>query len=184
MFTTICQLALPQGWTKFQTDGSGKSSGLKLSIKYPSDWIQKDGTRPHILSIMESEIEGGLIQMVVYINVYQRNPLAEEISVMYSKENIKKTTGAIEIIEFDKTAQIDNERCCVALVKVEQKVYQDLIRSISKVNIIIWDKYLVQIGFMIFSNDNRYETQLKIYNKHRDTFNEIMSNVAILSKWE
>jgi hypothetical protein len=33
----------------FETDGTGKSVGLKIKIAYPCSWTQADGERPHVV---------------------------------------------------------------------------------------------------------------------------------------
>lgn len=34
---------------RFQTDGSGKSQGIKINLQLPKSWTAKDGERPHIV---------------------------------------------------------------------------------------------------------------------------------------
>ena len=34
---------------RFQTNGSGKSQGLKINLQLPKSWVGKDGERPHIV---------------------------------------------------------------------------------------------------------------------------------------
>lgn len=53
----ICQIVEKQSMQefvdgetlKYSTDGSGKSNGLKLNLKYPKSWAAQDGEGPHIV---------------------------------------------------------------------------------------------------------------------------------------
>ena len=38
-----------EGYTKFDTKGLSKAKGLWLTVKYPSNWLAKDGERPNIV---------------------------------------------------------------------------------------------------------------------------------------
>lgn len=183
-FIGIFTTSIAQEWTKFVTDGTGKSEGLKLATKFPSHWRRIDGTRPHIVKLFQFEDSSGQINAGIYIKKLQNPPAETEIEYLYSLENIKNVYSAVEVIEYDNTATVDLEKCVSSLLKVEGKVYEDVIKSVAKVNYIIWDKYLIQINFMIFSFDQEYNTMIKLYEKYKDIFDEVLINTAILSKWE
>jgi len=45
---------------RYQTDGTGKSQGIKLNLQLPRSWAALDGERPHIVKKWESENGTGL----------------------------------------------------------------------------------------------------------------------------
>lgn len=64
---------------RFQTDGSGKSQGIKVNLQLPKSWTAKDGERPHIVqkwvSINSDYTE--LIQLIV-MDAEGYNPTKQE----------------------------------------------------------------------------------------------------------
>jgi hypothetical protein len=52
---------------QYQTDGSGKAQGIKLKIKIPSSWREKEGERPHILRKWVNENGTGLSMILLEI---------------------------------------------------------------------------------------------------------------------
>lgn len=65
---------------RFQTDGSGKSQGIKVNLQLPKSWTAKDGERPHIVqkwaSINSDYTE--LIQLIV-MDAEGYNPTKQEM---------------------------------------------------------------------------------------------------------
>ena len=45
---------------RYQTDGTGKSQGIKINLQLPRSWVGKDGERPHIVQKWVSENGTGL----------------------------------------------------------------------------------------------------------------------------
>lgn len=65
---------------RFQTDGGGKSQGLKINLQLPKSWTGKDGERPHIVqkwvSLNSDYTE--LIQLIV-MDAEDYNPTKQEM---------------------------------------------------------------------------------------------------------
>ena len=65
---------------RFQTDGSGKSQGIKINLQLPKSWTGKDGERPHIVqkwvSLNSEYFE--IIQLIV-MDAEGYNPSKQEM---------------------------------------------------------------------------------------------------------
>lgn len=52
---------------RYETDGTGKSQGIKLKLQLPRSWLGKDGERPHIVQKWVSENGTGLESIMLSI---------------------------------------------------------------------------------------------------------------------
>ena len=52
---------------RYQTDGTGKSQGIKINLQLPMSWAGKDGERPHIVQEWASENGTGLEMIILDI---------------------------------------------------------------------------------------------------------------------
>lgn len=52
---------------RFDTDGTGRARGIRLSLRLPRSWIARDGERPHIVKKWTSE--GGTGREIVMLDV-------------------------------------------------------------------------------------------------------------------
>jgi len=87
-------------------------------------------------------------------------------------------------LEFNDKAEIDMEKCITATLFAKMTIYDEEIISLVKPSFVFYDKYLLQVNFFIFSNDQNRETMKDMLNKYNPIFNEIMYSLALLSKWE
>ncbi len=180
-FNTACS---SQDWNRFTCDGTGKCSGLKFSINYPKNWTVQEGTRPHILKNFEFEEKRGVIQMSIYVRELDFIPTEELINETYNKESFIENFNGVQILEFNDKAEIDMEKCITATLFAKMTIYDEEIISLVKPSFVFYDKYLLQVNFFIFSNDQNRETMKDMLNKYNPIFNEIMYSLALLSKWE
>ncbi len=79
---------------KFSTDGSGKSNGLKLHLKYPKSWSALDGERPHIVKKFLQP--GGDALFLIMVQSQDSNFTQIEIDELFTAEGLKYAmpTGA------------------------------------------------------------------------------------------
>ncbi|MBN8716752.1 MAG: hypothetical protein J0H95_07225 [Xanthomonadales bacterium] len=66
-------------WPSFKTDGHGKSNGINLTIKYPSDWTRKEGERPHIVQKFLSPDHQAYVMVVIQdLGIPAGTPITQE----------------------------------------------------------------------------------------------------------
>lgn len=168
-----------QSYTKFDFDGSNKCLGLKFSIKYPSKWTINDSNSPHIVKEISIDEKRGLVEMLVYINKYDIAPTQSEIEDLYSKDHFLSIFRVKKVIEYYNQGNVNGERYSYASIQVEDVMNNQTVRSIFRANSMVWKEYLIQINFAIFSNDQSFETMIKMYNDYNSSFKEIMSSLII-----
>jgi hypothetical protein len=173
-----------QEWSTFNCDGSGKCQGVKFSIKYPINWQKSGGTNSSIVQNFGHAERRGYVKMVVYLDRFDEIPTPSDVDELYSKDHLLKYYSTDKLIEFNDQATIQGEKCVTATIQVEDKMYDQVVRSIVKTNMLIWKDSLFQINFFIFSNDQSYETMTAMYNDYNEVFKEIVVSLVILSKWE
>ncbi|MCX7192419.1 MAG: hypothetical protein NTY60_02135 [Proteobacteria bacterium] len=75
---------------RYQTDGTGKSQGIKLKLQLPRSWLGKDGERPHIAQKWMSENGTGLnIIMLIIGDTKGNNPTKKEINELVRSGEVK-----------------------------------------------------------------------------------------------
>jgi len=78
---------------RYQTDGTGKSQGIKLNLQLPRSWAAKEGERPHIVKKWVSENGTGLEIILLDIRDGQGyNPTKKEM------EEFVRSGGAKDIV--------------------------------------------------------------------------------------
>ena len=75
---------------RYQTDGTGKSQGIKLALQLPRSWAAHEGERPHIVKKWQSENGSGLETMLLDIRDGQGySPTKKEMQNVVSSGEIK-----------------------------------------------------------------------------------------------
>lgn len=85
---------------RFNTDGGGKSRGIKLSLQLPRSWAAQDGERPHIVKKWTSENGTGLESLMLDIRDAEGySPDRREIERLLSSGDVKETLpqGAVYV---------------------------------------------------------------------------------------
>lgn len=76
---------------RYQTDGTGKSQGIKLSLQVPRSWTAKEGERPHIVKKWVSENGTGLEIILLDIRDAQGyDPGKKEMEAFVRSGDVKK----------------------------------------------------------------------------------------------
>jgi hypothetical protein len=75
---------------RYQTDGSGKSQGIKVNLQLPKSWLAKDGERPHIvqkwISLNSATFE--MIQLIIQ-DGEGYNPTAQEMQQFVASGEVR-----------------------------------------------------------------------------------------------
>jgi len=122
--------------------------------------------------------------MTIYVRELDYIPTEEMINETYNRETFIENFNGVQILEFNDKAEIDMEKCITATLFTKMTIYDEEIISLVKPSFVFYDKYLLQVNFFIFSNDQNRETMKDMLNKYNPIFNEIMYSLALLSKWE
>jgi len=76
---------------RFQTDGTGKSQGIKLALQAPRSWVVEDGERPHIVKKWVSENGTGTESIILDIRDGQGfNPTKKEMEEIVRSSDLKE----------------------------------------------------------------------------------------------
>lgn len=51
----------------YESDGTGKSSGVRMRLSFPASWSGRDGDRPHVVHVFTSEAGRGLASFVIQV---------------------------------------------------------------------------------------------------------------------
>jgi hypothetical protein len=75
---------------RYQTDGGGKSQGIKLKLQLPRSWVAKEGERPHIVKKWSSENGTGLESILLDIRDAQgMDPTKKEMEEFVRSGEVK-----------------------------------------------------------------------------------------------
>ncbi len=181
---TYCGNAIRTEWNTFRCNSDSKCRGLDFSLKFPNNWITMEGERPHIIQKFRKEVSGGSIELVIYLNDFERSLNSEEIYGIYELENLTSGIPVRRTMEYDNEAKIDGIPSVILTLSVWDKVYNEGLSSIIVMNVLVWNQYLLQFNFFVFSDDQRLETMKRILKESEEIIEEIMLSVIIQSQWE
>lgn len=119
------QKAQSENFTRIDLTGHPKSQGLSFSIKYPSDWVVREGDRPHIVKKFISNNQEKIKSVcIVYVN--DATPFYDKIDMhnetpSSTKEALKAFFRKPALHEFKKV-HIEGEKAIlyIASGNVEQ----------------------------------------------------------------
>jgi len=189
-FSGICQTSLTRDFldgkiTKYNSLGSGKSSGLKISFNYPSAWKAVEGNRPHIVKKfidIDDEI-GTILYVKKFENAFSKDQIKTELSDQYL------ITSANEngiYLRHDNKIKIDGLPAATMEYKnYDSKMGINLIMfTVSYVS--FYNNYLFYLQFSVSSDNNEMnEKELKEkFEKYKTLFNLIANSIVILNQWE
>lgn len=185
LFPLVCFPSSPK-MQRYTCNGEGKALGIKFSIEYPNNWTVTDGIRPHILKSFEFNDNGSKISFVIYVKQLANAPSAEQIDHVFQKNYVLdfyKDSDA-KIIEFTNDSKIALDiRCLTVTSYLKKKVYDEESYALFKNNQMYFKNYHLQFNFSIMSNDQKYETMMKMFYKYNPIFKEMMYSLALNSRW-
>ena len=117
---------------RYQTDGTGKSQGIKLGLQLPRSWAAKEGERPHIVQKWVSENGTGLEIILLDIRDGQGyNPTKKEIEEFVRSGEVKETVpeGSTYVASGNFTLEMRTGywvQMAMPIERAEMKFYQDV----------------------------------------------------------
>lgn len=96
---------------RYETDGTGKSQGLKVNLQLPRSWLGADGERPHIVQKWVSENGTGLETILLDIRDGQGyNPTKKDVEEFVRSGEVKDTipNGSLYIASGNFTLEKQN----------------------------------------------------------------------------
>lgn len=118
---------------RYQTDGAGKSQGIKLNLQLPRSWAGKDGERPHIVQKWVSENGTGLEMIHLDIRDGQGyNPTKKEMEEFVSSGESKNSVpdGSTYVASGNFTLEKQTGywlQMAMPLERAGMKIYQDVL---------------------------------------------------------
>lgn len=118
---------------RYQTDGTGKSQGIKLNLQLPRSWAVKEGERPHIVKKWVSENGTGLEIILLDIRDEQGyNPTKKEIEAFVRSGEVKEMVpeGSTYVASGNFTLEMRTGywvQMAMPIERAEMKFYQDVL---------------------------------------------------------
>lgn len=118
---------------RYQTDGTGKSQGIKLKLQLPLSWLAKEGERPHIVKKWVSENGTGLEIILLDIRDGQGyNPTKKEMEEFVRSGEVKEAVpeGSTYVASGNFTLEMRTGywlQMAMPVERAEMKFYQDVL---------------------------------------------------------
>lgn len=118
---------------RYQTDGTGKSQGIRLNLQFPRSWIAKEGERPHIVQKWVSENGTGLEMITLDIRDAQGyNPNKKEIEEFVKSGEVKDSVpeGSTYVASGNFTLEMRTGywvQMAMPLERARMKIYQEVL---------------------------------------------------------
>lgn len=118
---------------RYQTDGGGKSQGIKLKLQLPQSWTAKEGERPHIVRKWVSESGTGLETMLLDIRDAEGyEPTKKEIEEFVRSGEVKDIVpeGSTYVASGNYTLEMRTGywvQMAMPLERAGLKMYQDVL---------------------------------------------------------
>jgi|TARA_B110000908_G_scaffold104115_1_gene122570 hypothetical protein len=187
---------------KFTSNNHKKSKGLNLSIEYPTSWINQEGKRPNILQLIKSYdascnmtilIKDIIVGMgvdkstlskeerdYIYSDAFADEMINDVFTYDYGREYVDGMgLEAVADYSYEKT-KIDGQSAM--LVKASGKLKRGILdMRVFAINyLIIYENYMINVGFMI----NSYDENLPEEKKKYELLCELISSSLIFTdKW-
>lgn len=118
---------------RYQTDGAGKSQGIKLKLQLPRSWAAKEGERPHIVKKWVSENGTGLEIIILDIRDAEGyNPTKKEMEEFVRSGEVKEAVpeGSAYVASGNFTLEMHTGywvQMAMLVERAEMKSYQDVL---------------------------------------------------------
>lgn len=169
--------------SRFKTDGTGKSLGLKLSVDYPKSWAGQDGKRPHIVQKFTGEFSQSknvvfLIQVVPLENEERR------IEILSAVDNPYDFKGSLP----SEATFINGGKCKVDALNGAFYVYKmsrsnDLLTVFTKsksYNFVYKDKWITLLFMASGGTEEETDT---FFAKVNPLFSLIANSFVLYNQW-
>lgn len=168
---------------EFQTDGLGKSKGLKIKIKFPCKWKQADGDRPHVVKKFSYDLgDGSSLNQNIVINQFPYTPSNAEINDMLSSQGLKELVGKSGTFISGRKIKIDGIDCGEVKTQMVRETTVGTIYLYSIIYYLVYkDKLIVLTCGAGADNDSRAK---EVFDNYNIIFKSFANSLVILSKWE
>jgi len=176
-------------YKNFVSNGSGKSKGLKFTLKYPSSWASQEADRPNIVR----KFMGKNIGLMINIQILEDNLTFEGMpesdkkelfDIMYSKEGLKMMFPGHEIITSDPNQKIDGIRCVSLQTRSKEKRLNYYVYSKNLFYQMIYNEYLIQLNFAVIEGEEGYSSIESRFESNLPLFKSMANYFVITSQWE
>jgi len=167
----------------FETDGTGKSLGLKIKIAYPCIWTQANGDRPHVVKKFSYGFgDGSSIIQSLTISKMPATPSKKEIAELFTQEGLREMVKDLGTFISGRKVKIDGNDCGEAIVKVKRETPAATVYFYFIQYYLIYKDKMINIAF---ATGGKTETEAKkLYDKYKLLLQTLATNTVILSKWE
>lgn len=167
----------------FETDGTDKSVGLKVKVKYPCNWSIGEGDRPHNVKKFSYTFgDGKFINYVLTIKKIGFTPSKSDITEMFSLKEMKESYKDYGAFQSYKKCFIDGQNCVEVVIKKKNENpgatnYLYIIQYL-----IMYEDKLITLGFSVGAKSETESNTL--YSEYNVLFKSLATNFVILSKWK
>ncbi len=174
--------ALMNNLCKFETDGTGKSLGLKIKFVFPCLWEGMDGNRPHILKKFNYSIDGNSIRQIITIRDIQGSMSQRDIALMLSSEGMRNSIEGLGTYLNSRKITIDGIETGEITYKAEQESAIGRFYMYCLYYIFIYDGKLISMTF--FANSTTDLKAEELFNKYKLLFYLLAGKTIVISQWE
>ena len=168
-----------------------KKQGINLSIKIPTNYIQKEGLRPHILCNFNfpMDYDKGTLTISIQINEIPLELLKlndqDLASIMFSDEMTSQRFQNQEIL-LDKATKYDGQDGRITITYIKTSRAGLTIYALYCVHTFIYNRKTVSINCMYGVNDELTKNiEIKKYFAKFKVLNTFLGNsIVIDSKWD
>jgi len=166
----------------YQTDGTGKSLGLKIKLVYPCVWVASDGQRPHVVKKFTGRInQSSIIVQTFVVNKLEKIPSKLEVDQMFSKKGLQESCEDLGTFIEGRRIKIDALDCGELSYKSTRKATTGTIFMYClNYNIIYKDK-LITILYSVSSNTEKNTKEL--FEKYKLILKTLAGNSIVLNQW-
>jgi len=187
---------------KFTSNNHPKSKGLNLSIEYPTSWIKQEGKRPNVLQLIKSYDASCILTILIkdiltemgmdkstlskedreyiFSDAFANEMFNDVFTYDYGREYVDGMgLEAVSEYSYDKT-KIDGQPAM--LVKASGNLKRGIVdMRVFTINyLVVYENYLINLGFMINSYDENLPEEKKKYEMLCEL---IASSLVITDKW-
>ncbi len=169
--------------SKFSTDGTGNSLGLKFSIKYPSSYSLSETRHPHVVAHISSGVS---CACAILVNKSPETILSNEKIAACSNAVLKESIPAGAIyLSSQSGIKVEGETAGYVEYYMTRNIDKgDVVTPYHyymREYIIYYKDYRIDVGFSIYSENK--QTCLNLFNSYKQFFSLEMSSFILLSKW-
>lgn len=172
--------------SKYCSDGTGNSQGLKVCINYPINWEAKEGNRPHVTQKFISQNGDGFEDVMILIQTLEPSQNIGDIDILLSEQGMRNfLPGDFNIINSTHNIVIDGEDAVSIDFNISSERNGIPIRWRGNMYAILYENFLIQIFFTV--KQNPFASPIDLERKYRELnplFNLMINSFIIETKWK